>query len=350
MDQFRRKLAIDLGTASVLVYVKGKGVVVNEPSVVAYDTYTNKILTVGKEAKKMLGRTPGNITAKRPMKDGVIADFNATEKMLQYFIEKTVGKSLIRPKLLICVPSQITQVQRRAVIQASRYAGSNKTYLIEEPLAAAIGAGVDISETSGNMIIDIGGGTTDVAVIALGGIVINKSIPVAGDELDHEISEYIKNKYNMMIGERTAEHIKIKIGSVFPKDDDELFEVRGRNLINGLPMHVYVSSSDISEAMERPVQAIIDTVREVLEQTPAELAADLFERGVIMTGGGAMIQGLDKRIEETIGLKVKIAEGPVTCVVRGTGKVLNRLEQMDHTEMGEMESRRKIIEQRAIKY
>lgn len=347
MESVRRKIAIDLGTATVLVYLKGKGVVLNEPSVVAYDSYTKKIISVGKEAKKMLGRTPGNIIAKRPMKDGVIADFNATEKMIRYFIEKTIGKSLIKPTLLICVPSQVTQVQRRAVIQASRYAGSNKTYLIEEPLAAAIGAGVDIADAGGNMVIDIGGGTTDVAVIALGGIVINRSIPIAGDELDEAIADYIKKRFNMAIGERTAESIKINIGSAYPRDDDELFEVRGRNIINGLPMHVYVTAMDVYRAIEKPINEIINTVHEVLEQTPAELAADLFERGIIMTGGGALISGLDKRIREATGIEVKIAEGPVTCVVRGTGKALSRIDQWDDTELGKLDSRRKLIERQA---
>ncbi|MDL2311149.1 rod shape-determining protein [Peptostreptococcaceae bacterium OttesenSCG-928-C18] len=349
MADLRKNVAIDLGTATVLVYMRGKGVMINEPSVVAMDSYTGKVLSVGKEAKKMLGRTPGNIIATRPMKDGVIADFNTTEKMLTYFIKKTLGKSFVKPNIVICVPSEITQVQRRAVIQASKYAGAYKTYLIEEPLAAAIGAGVDIGDAGGSMIIDIGGGTTDVAVISLGGIIINDSIPVAGDECDKAISEYIKRKYNMIIGERTAEDIKINIATAYPRDDDQLYEVRGRNLINGLPMHVFVTSADISEALEKPLNKIVDTVHEVLEQTPPELAADLFERGVLMTGGGSLIKGLDKKIQEKIGIKVLIAANPITAVVRGTGKALGWLDKLDSSEMGEESRRKKAIEERMKK-
>lgn len=346
MADLRKNIAIDLGTASVLVFMRGKGVVINEPSVVAMDSYTGKVISVGREAKKMLGRTPGNIIATRPMKDGVIADFNTTEKMLKYFIEKAVGKSFFKPNAVICVPSQITQVQRRAVIQAARFAGANNTYLIEEPLAAAIGAGVDISDAGGNMIIDIGGGTTDVAVIALGGIIINKSIPVAGDECDKAISNYIKKKYNMIIGERTAEDIKINVAKASSPNENDLFEVKGRNLINGLPMHVFVTSSDISEALNKPLNQIVETVHSVLEQTPPELAADLFERGAIMTGDSSLIKGLDKRIEDRIGIKVQIADSPVLAVVRGTGKSLNWIEKLDSSEMGEESMRKKAIEER----
>lgn len=346
MADLRKNIAIDLGTASVLVFMRGKGVVINEPSVVAMDSYTGKVISVGREAKKMLGRTPGNIIATRPMKDGVIADFNTTEKMLKYFIEKAVGKSFFKPNVVICVPSQITQVQRRAVIQAARFAGANNTYLIEEPLAAAIGAGVDISDAGGNMIIDIGGGTTDVAVIALGGIIINKSIPVAGDECDKAISNYIKKKYNMIIGERTAEDIKINVAKASSPNENDLFEVKGRNLINGLPMHVFVTSSDIAEALNKPLNQIVETVHSVLEQTPPELAADLFERGAIMTGGSSLIKGLDKRIEDRIGIKVQIADSPVLAVVRGTGKSLNWIEKLDSSEMGEESMRKKAIEER----
>ncbi|MDO5017786.1 MAG: rod shape-determining protein [Lagierella massiliensis] len=346
MADFRKNIAIDLGTASVLVFMRGKGVVINEPSVVAMDSYTGRVISVGREAKKMLGKTPGNIIATRPMKDGVIADFNTTEKMLKYFIEKAVGRSFIKPNLIICVPSEITQVQRRAVIQASRLAGANNTYLIEEPLAAAIGVGVDISDSGGNMIIDIGGGTTDVAVIALGGIIINKSIPVAGDECDQAISNYIKKKYNMIIGERTAEEIKINVARASSPNDNDLFEVKGRNLINGLPMHVFVTSNDISEALMKPLNQIVESVHSVLEQTPPELAADLFERGAIMTGGSSLIKGLDKKIEERIGIKVQIAENPEFAVVRGTGKSLNWIEKLDSSEMGEESMRKKAIEDR----
>ena len=297
-----------------------KGVIINEPSVVAMDSYTGKILSVGKEAKKMLGRTPGNIRATRPMKDGVIADFNSTEKMLKYFIHKSIGKTMIRPNVVICVPSEITQVQRRAVMQASKLAGAYKTYLIEEPLAAAIGAGVDITDAGGNLVIDIGGGTTDVAVIALGGIIINKSLPIGGDECDTAITEYIKGKYNMIIGERTAEEIKINIASAYPREDDNLFEVKGRNLINGLPMHVFVTSTDISEAIRHPLDQIIRTVQEVLEKTPPELAGDVKSNGIVMTGGGALLNGLDKYFSNRFGLKCTVAENPEECVAIGTGE------------------------------
>lgn len=346
ISNFRKNIAIDLGTASVLVYIRGKGVIINEPSVVAMDSYTGKILSVGKEAKKMLGRTPGNIRATRPLKDGVIADFNTTEKMLKYFIHKSIGKTMIRPNVVICVPSEITQVQRRAVMQASKLAGAYKTYLIEEPLAAAIGAGVDITDAGGNLVIDIGGGTTDVAVIALGGIIINKSLPIGGDECDTAITEYIKGKYNMIIGERTAEEIKINIASAYPREDDNLFEVKGRNLINGLPMHVFVTSTDISEAIRHPLDQIIRTVQEVLEKTPPELAADLYERGAVMTGGGCLVPGLDRKLESKIGIPVNIAEGPVTAVVRGTGKALSWIDKLDSSEMGEEGGRRRELEER----
>lgn len=286
MATLRRSLAIDLGTASVLVYVKGRGVVLNEPSVVAMDAFTGKILAVGSKAKKMLGRTPGNIIATRPMKDGVIADYNSTEKMLKYFIEKSIGKSLIRPDVIICVPSQITPVQKRAVLQASRKAGANRTYLIEEPLAAAIGSGIDISDPGGHMIIDIGGGTTDVAVIAMGSIVINKSINIAGDELDEAIMSYIKNKYNMLIGERTAEDIKISLSDVEDiQNTDKLFEIRGRSLINGLPMQVFVTPLDVLEALESPINEIINACYYVLDKTPPEIASDLLKKELLWLVG-----------------------------------------------------------------
>ncbi|WP_425538200.1 rod shape-determining protein [Microaceticoccus formicicus] len=347
MPYFRKNLAIDLGTASVLVYVRGKGVVLNEPSVVAMDTFSKNILAVGSQAKKMLGRTPGNIVATRPMKDGVIANFNATEKMLKYFIQKATGRTMVRPNVIICVPSQITQVQKRAVLQASRNAGANKTYLIEEPLAAAIGSGVDIADPGGNMIIDIGGGTTDVAVIALGGIVINRSIKVAGDECDEAIADYIRKKFNMLIGERTAEDIKINIGNAMPNElDDKLYEVRGRNLINGLPMHVFVTSTDISEALEKPLDNIVDAVHYVLDKTPPELAADLFERGALMTGGGSLIPGLDRRIEDRIGISVRLADGPVSAVVKGTGKSLQWINKLDSDDSSYSEARRRALEER----
>lgn len=346
MPNLRRNIAIDLGTASILVYLRGKGVVCNEPSVVAMDTYSGRILAVGSEAKKMLGRTPGNVVAKRPLKDGVIADFNSTEKMLKYFIQKSVGKTLIRSNLIICVPSEINQVQRRAVLQAAKMAGAHKTYLIEEPLAAAIGCGLDITDPGAMMIIDIGGGTTDVAVISLGGIVINKSIRVAGDVCDRAISDYIRSRYNMIIGERTAEDIKMKIGSALAYNSDDLYEVKGRNLITGLPMHVFINNKDISTALEKPINEIVDAVAWVLERTPPELAADLYDRGLIMTGGGSLLTGLDKKIQERIGIKVRVADNPIAAVVLGTGKALQWMDKMNSGEMGREHSRRQLIEER----
>jgi rod shape-determining protein MreB len=340
MVQIRRNIAIDLGTASVLVYIRSKGVVLNEPSVVAFDNYTGKILAVGVEAKKMLGRTPGHIVATRPLKDGVIADFEATEKMLQYFIRKAVGKTLIKPNVIICVPSQATQVQKRAVLQASRNAGAYKTYIIEEPLAAAIGSGVDVGDPSGNMIVDIGGGTTDVAVIAMGGIVVSKSIRVAGDECDEAIKAYIRKKYGMIIGDRTSEDIKIGWGANASFNEEQMIEVRGRNVANGLPIHVFISTGEIEEALERSLKEIVDTVHQVLESTPPQLAADLFQKGVTMTGGGSLIAGIDKRIENSIGIPVTIADGPISAVVRGTGKALQWIGMLDTTDSNHFEARR----------
>lgn len=347
MATLRRSLAIDLGTASVLVYVKGRGVVLNEPSVVAMDAFTGKILAVGSKAKKMLGRTPGNIIATRPMKDGVIADYNSTEKMLKYFIEKSIGKSLIRPDVIICVPSQITPVQKRAVLQASRKAGANRTYLIEEPLAAAIGSGIDISDPGGHMIIDIGGGTTDVAVIAMGSIVINKSISIAGDELDEAIMSYIKNKYNMLIGERTAEDIKISLSDVEDiQNTDKLFEIRGRSLINGLPMQVFVTPLDVLEALESPINEIINACYYVLDKTPPEIASDLFEKGAIMTGGGSLVKGLSQRIMDRIGIDVKVSEEAISAVVKGTGKALSWISKLESDNQSYEDARRQILEEK----
>lgn len=282
----RMDIGIDLGTASVLVYIKGKGIVINEPSVVAIDINTNKILEVGEEARKMLGRTPGNIVAIRPLRDGVISDFDITEKMLKYFIKKAVGNSLIKPRVIICVPSGVTEVEKRAVLEASNNAGAKKTYLIEEPVAAAIGAGLDITKPSGHMVIDMGGGTTDIAVISLGGIVVSRSIKIAGDKCDDAIVRYVRKKYNVMIGLRSAEEIKIKIGTAFPVEEDKYMEVRGRNLVTGLPVNLTISSSDLLEAMEETLTAIADAVHSVLEKTPPELAADISEKGIMMTGGG----------------------------------------------------------------
>lgn len=329
MGALRADVGIDLGTASILVYVKGKGIVLQEPSVVAIDNHTNKFLAVGEEARRMLGRTPGNIIAIRPLKDGVISDYNITERMLKYFIQKALGRMILKPRLIICVPSGVTEVEKRAVIEASNEAGALKTYLIEEPIAAAIGAGLDITEPNGNMIVDIGGGTTDVAVISLGGIVVSRSIKIAGDDCDEAITRFIRKKYNMMIGERSAEALKVNIGCAYPYEEEQFMEVKGRNLLTGLPLNVEVSSNDMLEALREPVQEIVEAVHEVLENTPPELAADISNRGILMTGGGAMLYGLDKLIEETTGITTKVAENPVECVAIGTGKSLDWVEVLE---------------------
>lgn len=329
MGALRADVGIDLGTASILVYVKGKGVVLQEPSVVAIDQYTNKFLAVGEDARRMLGRTPGNIIAIRPLKDGVISDYNTTERMLKYFIQKALGRMLFRPRLIICVPSGVTEVEKRAVIEASNQAGALKTYLIEEPIAAAIGAGLDITEPEGNMIVDIGGGTTDVAVISLGGMVISKSIKVAGDDCDEAITRYIKKKYNMMIGERSAEALKVSVGCAYPYDEEKYMDIKGRNLLTGLPMNVSVSSTDMLESLKEPIESIIEAVHEVLENTPPELAADISNRGILMTGGGAMLYGLDKLIQKTTGIDTRVADNPIECVAIGTGKSLDWVEVLE---------------------
>ncbi|MDR7856935.1 rod shape-determining protein MreB [Tissierella sp.] len=331
MCGLRADIGIDLGTASVLVYVKGKGIVLKEPSVVAIDQNTNKFLAVGEEARKMLGRTPGNIVAIRPLRDGVISDYDITQRMLKYFIQKSVGKYLFKPRVIVCVPSGITEVEKRAVIEATNQAGSIKTYLIEEPIAAAIGAGIDITEPNGNMIVDIGGGTTDVAVISLGGIVVSRSIKIAGDECDESVTKYIRKKYNMMIGERSAEELKLSIGSAFKRETEEFKEIRGRNLLTGLPITVNISSTDMLEALKDPVQEIIDTVHAVLERTPPELAADISNKGIILTGGGALLYGLDKLIADRTGIQAVVANEPVSCVARGTGKALDWVQFLDST-------------------
>ncbi|HAQ39646.1 MAG TPA: rod shape-determining protein [Clostridiales bacterium] len=323
---FRMDIGIDLGTASVLVYIKGKGIVINEPSVVAIDINTNKILEVGEEARKMLGRTPGNIVAIRPLRDGVISDFDITEKMLKYFIKKAVGNSIIKPRVIICVPSGVTEVEKRAVLEASMNAGAKKTYLIEEPVASAIGAGLDITKPSGHMIINMGGGTTDIAVISLGGIVVSRSIKVAGDKCDDAIVRYVRKKYNVMIGLRSAEELKINIGTAFPEEEEQFMEVRGRNLVTGLPVNLTISSSDMLEALEETITSIADAVHSVLEKTPPELAADISEKGIVMTGGGGLIHGLDKLIAKRTGLDVTIAEDAISCVAKGTGQSLEHMD------------------------
>ncbi|KAB3526665.1 rod shape-determining protein [Alkaliphilus serpentinus] len=323
---FGSDIGIDLGTASVLVFVKGKGITLQEPSVVAIDKNTNQILAVGQEARRMLGRTPGNIVAIRPLKDGVISDYEMTERMLKYFIHKTVGRKLFfKPKIIVCVPSGVTEVEKRAVIDATNEAGARMTYLIEEPIAAAIGAGLDISKPNGHMVVDIGGGTTDVAVISLGGIVVSTSIKIAGDKFDEAIIRYMRKKHNIMIGERTAEEMKINIGSAFPRNEETYMDVRGRNLVSGLPVNIKVSSSQMKEALDETVTAIADAVHSVLERTPPELASDIANQGIIMTGGGALLWGLDKLIEKRTGIPVVVAEDAVSCVAKGTGKALDSL-------------------------
>ena len=329
---FSNDLAVDLGTANTLVYLKGKGIVVSEPSVVAVqkdDMGQKKVLAVGSEAKKMLGRTPGSIVAIRPMKDGVIADFDITEKMLRYFIQKVHNrKNLVRPRIIICVPSGITQVEKRAVRESAESAGAREVYLVEEPMAAAIGAGMPITEASGNMIVDIGGGTTEVAMVSLAGIVYAKSVRVGGDKQDEAIVQYLKRKYNLLIGERTAEEIKIEIGSAYPDADGTIksMEVKGRDLVSGIPKHLTINSDEIREALSETVNAIVEAVRVALERTPPELAADLVDKGIVMAGGGAMLQNIDRLLQEETGLPVIKAEDPLSCVALGAGKILDELD------------------------
>ncbi|MEW6758064.1 MAG: rod shape-determining protein [Acidobacteriota bacterium] len=317
-------LAIDLGTAYTLVYVKGKGIVVQEPSIVAVNQKTGKVEAVGTEAKEMLGRTPGNIHAIKPMKDGVIADFEHTERMLDYFIKKAHNrKVIVRPRIVICIPSQITQVEKRAVRDSAYRAKASYVAMVEEPMAAAIGAGMPITEPTGNLIVDIGGGTTDVAVISMAGIVYSRTVRVAGNEMDEAIVQYIKKKYNLLIGERTSEEIKIRIGSAYPLDKEETMEVKGRDLVDGIPKTLAIATEEIREALSETVSIIIDAVKQALEQTPPELAADIVDRGIVLTGGGALLRNLDKRLREETGLPVLIADDPLSSVVLGAGKMLD---------------------------
>jgi len=319
-------IGIDLGTATTLVYVKGEGVVLCEPSVVAVERGTSHVLAVGEEAKRMLGRTPGNIVAIRPMRDGVITDFEITEAMLRHFIRKVRHRRFqVRPRIVIAIPSGITEVERRAVKESAERAGAREVFLIEEPIAAAIGVGLPIQEPIGNMIIDIGGGTTEIAVISLAGIVFSKSIRIGGDEMDEAVIEYLKKTYNLMIGERTAEDIKIKIGSAYPQDEEMTSEVKGRDLVAGLPKSVTITSEEIREALQEPLRAILEIAKISLERTPPELAADLIEHGIVMAGGGSLLRGLDKLISEETGLPVHVAEDPLTAVAKGTGKVLDEI-------------------------
>ena len=322
-------IGIDLGTATVIAYVKGKGIVLREPSVVAVDSNTNDVLAVGREARRMLGRTPGNIVATRPLREGVISNYTVTERMLKYFISRVCGRFVFAPRIMICIPSQVTEVEKKAVIDAATQAGARKVYLIEEPIAAAIGAGIDISKPCGNMVVDIGGGTTDIAVISLGGSVVSTSLKVSGDKFDEYIVKYIKKKHNIMIGERTAEDLKINIGCVYPKIQDTEMDIRGRDLIDGLPKTVTVYSSEMLEALIEPALMIVDAVHSVLERTPPELAADISDKGIYMTGGGCLVDGLDKLLQEKTGINVMIAQDAISCVALGTGKALDTLDSLD---------------------
>lgn len=322
-------LGIDLGTATVLVYVKGKGIILNEPSVVAINKSDKKVLAVGEEARKMIGRTPGNIIAVTPLKDGVISDYELTEKMLKEFIKKACGKKRISaPKVMVCIPSQATEVEKRAVINAAKNSGAKTVHLIEEPLSAAIGAGLEITKPQGNIVVDIGGGTTDIAVISLGGVVIRKSIKTAGNKFDEAIIKYVRNKHKIMIGEKTAEELKINIGCAYEGARNEVEVMKGRNLITGLPDKIEITSNEIREALEEPVAAIIESLKTVLEKTPPELAADIMEKGIVLTGGGSLLYGLDKVLQIHTGIKVVIAENSIEAVAEGTGKVLNSMNKL----------------------
>lgn len=323
---FSKDIGIDLGTANVLIYIKGQGIVLNEPSVVVIDEDTKRPVAVGTQAKEMLGRTPGQVRAIRPMKDGVIADFEITEIMLNHFIRKVNGKSFFaRPRILICCPSNITQVEKNAIREAAEKTGARKVYLEEEPKVAAIGAGLDISKPSGNMVIDIGGGTTDVAVLSLGGVVNSASIKVAGNVFDSDIIKYIREKYKLLVGEVTAEDIKFKIGTVFPGSREEKMEVRGRDLVTGLPHTITISSDEMEEALRESAYVVVNTAKSVLEQTPPELSADIIDKGIVLTGGGSLLDGFDKLLSHELKVPVYLAESPLTCVVEGTGVLLNNI-------------------------
>jgi rod shape-determining protein MreB len=342
---FSNDLAIDLGTANTLTFVRGKGIVSNEPSVVAVQRSGNgskKVLAVGKEAKEMLGRTPGNIVAVRPMKDGVIADFEVTEAMLRYFITRVHNRrTLVKPRIIIGVPSGITEVEKRAVRDSALAAGAREVYLIEEPMAAAIGAGLPVTEPSGNMIVDIGGGTTEVAVISLGGIVTSTSIRIGGDELDEAIINYVKREYKLMIGQQTAEEVKLEIGSAFPLAEEVQAEIRGRDLVSGLPKTVVLTSEEVRMALEEPLQAIIDAVKETLDRTPPELASDIMDRGIMLAGGGALLQGLDDRLRDETQMPAHLAESPLTCVAVGSGRSLEEFEAIHRSNKNSRSARRR---------
>ncbi|MCC5464214.1 rod shape-determining protein [Pelosinus baikalensis] len=319
-------IGVDLGTANVLVYIKGKGIVLREPSVVAIDRDSNTVLAVGEEARRMLGRTPGNIIAIRPLREGVIADYDTTESMLRHFISKVVPKNFFfKPRIMVCIPSGVTTVEKRAVLEAAVQAGAKKTYLIEEPLAAALGAGLDISEPFGSMVVDIGGGTTDVAVLSLGGIVVSESLRIGGDKFDEALVRYVKREYNVMIGERTAEQIKVTTGTALVSGRNESMEIRGRDLVSGLPKTLRITSAETFDALNESVSLIVQRVKTVLEITPPELSSDIMDRGIVMTGGGSMLYGLDKLIQQETGIPTYLAEDPLSCVALGTGKALDSL-------------------------
>ncbi len=329
----RADIGIDLGTANVLVYVSGKGIVLEEPSVVAIEKRTNSVLAVGEEARKMIGRTPGNIVAIRPLKGGVISDYDVTEKMLTYFINKVVDKKGFRrffmPRIMVCVPTGVTEVEKRAVEEATRQAGAREVYIIEEPIAAAIGSGIDISKPNGSMVVDIGGGTADIAVISLGGAVVSESIKIGGDKFDEAIVRYIRKKHNLLIGERSAEKMKIEIGTAYKREEEKSMKISGRNLVTGLPESIIVTSAEMLEALDECAEQIVVTAHNVMEKTPPELAADISDSGIIMTGGGSLLYGLDKRIEERLGIKVIVADEPLACVAKGTGSALGSLDLLE---------------------
>jgi rod shape-determining protein MreB and related proteins len=331
---FSRDIGIDLGTANTLVYVKGRGIVLVEPSVVAIEKDSGKLLAVGTEAKRMIGRTPGNIVAIRPLKDGVIADFHVTEMMIRKLIERVHKRRGVRPRVVVCVPSGVTAVEKRAVYEATLSAGARQAHLIEEPMAAAIGAGLPIQEPTGNMVVDVGGGTTEVAVISLGGIVASISIRVGGDEFDEAIITHVKKEYNVMIGERTAEEIKMEIGSAYPLPEEEDVEVRGRDLLSGLPKNIVLSSEEIRVAIEEPLTQIIAAIKGTLEKTPPELSSDIMDRGIVLTGGGSLMKGLDERLRQETGIPVHVTEDPLSCVVIGSGKSLEELELLKRVSIG----------------
>ncbi len=327
---FSKDIGIDLGTANTLIFMKGKGIIMREPSVVAVDVRNDTVRYVGREAKEVIGRTPGSIVAVRPLKDGVIADFDITANMLKIFIKKAIGNTLFaKPRIIICIPSGVTDVERRAVKEAAISAGAKQVSILEEPMAAAIGADLPVAEATGSMVVDIGGGTTEVAVISLGGIVASRSVRVAGDELDAAIISYVKKTYNLLIGERTAENIKIEVGSAYPYEGEEPYEIKGRNLMDGLPKNVFVTPEEIRKAIAEPVSAILDAIRATLERTPPELAADIIDHGITLTGGGALLRGLDALITQETGMPVHIAKNPLDCVAEGTGKVLDNIQLLN---------------------